>query len=308
MMLYGLWHNAKYVEATGTIMAGLVVLALITFFLRNRGAPYSSGWASLKSWLFVAPMVFLVLAIPNPWPIIFLSWMGVLASKSFFQMVGMYHRSWFVWCTYLFIFALGALIHYEELAYYNISPMIFLGVICLIPVLRNSASSMIQYTALSLMAFIFWGWAYMHIGRLLAFPEGPLITLYLYLLTEVSENVTWACSRLFGRFRPFDKISKKVTLEGMLVAFPVTMLLAWGCRHFMPDRAERYWIAAGLVATIFGRMGDLTINVIRRDLGIKNTGVFIIGREGFLSRVDKLIFVAPIFFYFYIYLQRFEIQ
>jgi phosphatidate cytidylyltransferase len=46
----------------------------------------------------------------------------------------------------------------------------------------------------------------------------------------------------------------------------------------------------------------LLISVIRRDLGIKNTGIFIIGRDGLLTRVDKLIFVAPLYFYFYIYL------
>jgi phosphatidate cytidylyltransferase len=75
-------------------------------------------------------------------------------------------------------------------------------------------------------------------------------------------------------------------------------------RHLLPDRSERFWVAAGLVAAIFGRMGDLIINVIRRDLGIKNTGIFIIGRDGVLTRVDKLIFVGPMFFYLYIFLQQ----
>ena len=95
----------------------------------------------------------------------------------------------------------------------------------------------------------------------------------------------------------------QVTLEGMIVAFVVTMLLAWGLRHLLPDRSERFWIAAGLVAAVFGRMGDLVINMIRRDLGIKNTGIFIIGRDGMLTRVDKMIFVGPMYFYLYWYLQ-----
>ena len=144
----------------------------------------------------------------------------------------------------------------------------------------------------------------MHMGRLLTFEGGELMVLYLYLLTEVSENTSWACSKLFGRHRPFSKISTKVTLEGMIVAFAVTMLVAWGLRHLLPDRSERFWIGAGLVAAVFGRMGDLIVSVIRRDLGIKNTGIFIIGRDGMLTRVDKLIFVGPLYFYLYIYLQQ----
>ena len=54
----------------------------------------------------------------------------------------------------------------------------------------------------------------------------------------------------------------------------------------------------------FGRVGDLIINVIRRDLGIKNTGIFIIGRDGVLTRIDKLIFVGPMYYYLYTYLQQ----
>ncbi|MGE0527040.1 MAG: phosphatidate cytidylyltransferase [Bdellovibrionales bacterium] len=303
-MIYGMWNSPRYVETAGLVIGFLILMTVVVFFLKRKGTPYTSAWASLKSWLFVAPMLFAAFALPKPWPLVFVTWMGVLTAKSFFQMVGMYHRSWFVWITYLFIFGLGHIIYHGDLEYYNLSPMIFLFVICLIPLIRNSASHMIQYLALSLMAFLFWGWSYMHMGRLLSFPGGELMVLYLYLLTEVSENTSWACSKLFGRMKPFSKISSKVTVEGMVVALAVTMLLAWGMRHLLPDRSERFWIAAGLVAAVFGRMGDLIINVIRRDLGVKDTGVFIIGRDGILTRVDKLIFVGPMYFYIYIYLQQ----
>jgi phosphatidate cytidylyltransferase len=304
-MIYGLWNNPRYVETAGLIIGSLIVLSILVFFLKQRrGAPFTSAWASLKSWLFVAPMLFAAFALPKPWPLVFVTWMGVLTAKAFFQMVGMYHRSWFVWVTYIFIFGLGYSIYTEQTLLYNLSPMIFLFVVALIPILRNSATHMIQYMALSLLAFIFWGWSYMHMGRMLTFDGGALMVLYLYLLTEVTENASWAVSKLFGKYKPFSRISAKTTIEGMIVALLVTMLVAWGLRHLLPDRSERFWIAAGLVASIFGRMGDLIINVIRRDLGIKDTGIFIIGRDGVLTRVDKLIVVGPMYFYLYIYLQQ----
>jgi phosphatidate cytidylyltransferase len=303
-MIYGLWENPVYVQTAALVIGSLMLLSILVFFLKNRGAPYTSAWASLKSWLFVAPLLFAAFALPKPLTILFVSWMGVLSAKAFFQMVGMYHRSWFVWATYVAIFTLGYTIYRGSFEFYNLSPMIFLFVIALIPILRNSATHMIQYLALSLLAFIFWGWSYMHMARLLTFQGGELMVLYLYLLTEVSENTTWACSHLFGHIKPFSRITNKVSLEGMIVSLIVTMFLAWGMRHLLPDRSERFWVAAGLVAAIFGRMGDLIINVIRRDLGIKNTGIFIIGRDGVLTRVDKLIFVGPMFFYLYIFLQQ----
>ena len=99
-------------------------------------------------------------------------------------------------------------------------------------------------------------------------------------------------------------ISPRITLEGIVTSILVTLLLAWGMRHLLPDRGERFWIAAGLAAAFLGRFGDLFLSVIRRDLGIRDTGIFIIGRGDLLSRVDKLIFVGPIYYYLYIYLQK----
>ena len=69
-------------------------------------------------------------------------------------------------------------------------------------------------------------------------------------------------------------------------------------------RTEPYWIASGLIAVFFGSLGDVTMAVIRRDLGIKDTGAFILGRSDFLSRLDRLIFVAPIFYLVMSYFQR----
>ena len=304
-MIYGLWQNPRYVETASLILGSLVALSIFVFFLRRRGKPFTSAWASLKSWLFVAPLLFLTFALPKPWPLIFVTWMGILAAKSFYQMVGMYHRSWFVWVTYLFIMSLGYMIYADyQTRFYDLSPMIFLFVVALIPILRNSAAHMIQYMGLSLLGFIFWGWSYMHMARLLTFEGGELMVLYLYLLAEVSENTSWAASKLVGKYKPFGRISAKTTFEGMVVALIVTMLTAWGLKNLLPDRSDRFWIAAGLVAAIFGRMGDLVINVIRRDLGVKNTGIFIIGRDGILTRVDKLLVIGPMYFYLYIYLQQ----
>jgi phosphatidate cytidylyltransferase len=302
--LYGLWESPLYRQTAATVVASLIILAIILFVFRKRGAVWYTGWASIKSWIFAVPFIFAAFAAREPWPLIIITFIAVFSAKTFFQMIGMYHRSWFIWMTYLFIFGLGYAIYKDMPEIYNISPMIFLGCISLIPLVRNSAAQMIQYIALTLIAFCFWGWSFMHMGRLVQLEGGELLVLYLYFLTEVSENVCWATSKAFGRIKPFNKISQKVTLEGMIIALIVTMLLAYGLRSLLPDRSDKFWMLAGLVAAIFGRFGDLILSVIRRDLGIRNTGVFIIGRGDVLSRVDKLIFVAPVYYYLYIYLNH----
>ncbi len=298
-----LWSDRIFVQTASLVLAFLFVLALAVFLLRKRPS-FTAGWASLKSWVFVAPMILVGLALPTPWPLVCLTMVGIFSSKAFFQMVGIYNRSWFVWVTYFFIFGLGYLVYIDSLELYNLSPMIYLGAISLIPLIRNSAINMIQYLALCLLSFIFWGWSLMHLGLLLMFERGPFIVLYLYLLTEISDAASLAGGRFFGRHRLVEKISNRVTLEGILVSIVISLLVAWGFRHLLPDRSERFWIAAGLIAAIVGRLGGLILSGIRRDLGIKNTGVFIFGRDDILSRTDKLIFVGPMYFYVFLWLQQ----
>lgn len=303
-MLYGLWLDSLYFETALILMAFLGGLGLFTFLLSHKGPLFNSAWASLKSWIFVTPFVFAILALPHPWPLVFMVLLSVQSSKTFFQMVGAYHRSWFVWTTYIFILIQGYLIFREEWTYlYDLSPMIFLGVVALIPILRNSATHMIQYMGLSVLCFAFFGWSLLYMARFFSLEGGVLILIYLVMLTEVSENVCWAVSRTFGKMKIFGKISNKVTLEGFVISLIVTLILAWGMRHLLPIRSEKYWLAAGLCAAVFGRFGDLILSVIRRDLGIKNTGIFIFGRDDILARVDKFIFVGPLFYYVYLYFQ-----
>jgi phosphatidate cytidylyltransferase len=304
-MSFSLLGTDRIFQQTALIIIGsLIALGVFNFLFRKRHANFMAGWASLKSWLFIAPLILFALSLPHPGPLVFLTMVSIFSAKTFFQMVGIYHRSWFVWTTYAFLFWLGYLTSVNDLEMYNLAPMLCLGALCMIPLMRNSATHMIQYIALSLLSFIFWGWSLMHLGFLVMLDHGVYLVLYLYMLTEISENVSLSASRIFGRHKPFDRISHRVTIEGLLVSIVVSLLFAWGFRHLLPDRSEKFWVAAGLIAAVVGRLGGLILSVIRRDLGIKNTGVFIIGRDDILSRTDKLIFVGPMYFYVYFFLQQ----
>jgi phosphatidate cytidylyltransferase len=46
------------------------------------------------------------------------------------------------------------------------------------------------------------------------------------------------------------------------------------------------------------------MSVVRRDLGVRIMGAFILGRGDFLHRMDRLIFVAPIYYYIMQFLQN----
>lgn len=156
---------------------------------------------------------------------------------------------------------------------------------------------MIQYIALGLLAFVFLGWSFMHLGLILKLDNGIFQVMYLIILTEFCDNTNLAIGRYFGGWKLFPGINPRRSAGGTAVSVMLTLVLASSMRFALPDASDKYWLAAGLVASLGGFLGDLVMTGIRRDAGMKTVGPFIIGRGDFLHRVDRLIFVAPIYYH-----------
>jgi phosphatidate cytidylyltransferase len=59
----------------------------------------------------------------------------------------------------------------------------------------------------------------------------------------------------------------------------------------------------GLVVSIAGQVGDLTVSAIKRDAGVKDTGSWIPGHGGVLDRANSLLLSAPALFHYLNYAQ-----
>ena len=291
------WESPIYRQTVLIVLSIIFVSGAIVFFFRKKNYYFVQSWASIKSWLFAAPLMFIMMGLPEPWPLVSLTTLAILGAKIFFQIMGMFHRSYFVLICYAGIIGLGICTWLDRLDIYNFMPMMVLGVSCLVPLARNNYKRMIQYISLTLLAFIFLGWSFMHLGLILKFPNGVFQVMYLIILTEFCDNTNLALSRYIGGWKLFPGINPRRTVGSTAASMALTLFLAGSMRFLLPDGSEKYWLASGLVAALGGFLGDLVMTAVRRDAGMKTVGPFILGRGDFLHRVDRLIFVAPIYYY-----------
>ncbi|MDO5477901.1 MAG: phosphatidate cytidylyltransferase [Clostridia bacterium] len=110
--------------------------------------------------------------------------------------------------------------------------------------------------------------------------------------------------KFFGKRKLAPKISPKKTVEGSAsgVIGSVIMMMVYGLIVTLINKditANYLYLALlGLVASIFAQIGDLSLSAIKREAGIKDYGNLIPGHGGVLDRLDSIIFVSPVVYYF----------
>ncbi len=291
------WDSPVYRQTALIVLLVIFAGAAINYFLRKMNQYSMVAWASIKSWLILAPLMFGLLGLRQPFPVIALTLFALYGAKVYFQILGMFHQSSFVHICYLGIVGLGLFSYLNNLVIYNEMPMMVLGLSCLVPLFKRDYKDMIQYISLTLLGFIFLGWSFMHLSLIMNFENGIYQVMYLIILTEFCDNTNLAVSRYFRGPRILAEINNKRTWLSTLFSISVTLLFAYGMRHLLPDTSDKYWLASGLIASFGGVIGDLVMSVVRRDAGVKIVGSFILGRGDFLQRMDRLIFVAPIYYF-----------
>lgn len=298
--MFELWSQPLFLGIVIVTMVFLLGMTAIYYVLQKRFPDFKSSFSSILSWLLLAPFLFLLLGMTWPWPLVLLTLISIYGAKIFFQMTGMYHRSYFVLAVYGALIMSAVCIYFDYDRLFDLMPPIFFMAICLVPMIRNSYKRMVQYIALTMMNFMLL-WAFMHLGRIMALEGGIYVAIYVIILTELFESVYLRVSRHWKKIKIVSELTPKRSLEGYVVGALVTLGVAYLLRSILPF--PEYWWKLGCACFIFGSTGDTILVVIRRDLGIKIYGSFVIGRGDFFTRIERLVFVAPICYYVIAYLQ-----
>lgn len=289
------------------IAAGLMIVGGATIGALRLGLKRDVGhaWNSYRGWLVMIPLLLFSIFLGRTATIVLFTVLAVFGFKEFARATGLYRDWWMTGVVYLGIIAIAvvSLVSDPKLGVpgwyglFVVMPVYVVAAILLIPILRNRTQGQLQAIALGAVGFLYIGWMFGHLIFLAnaKFAYGYL--LYLLFAVEFNDVAAFTCGKLFGRHPLRSNISPKKTWEGALGALAVSLALPWILHFSFPHFAAWQCVLTGLIVGIGGQLGDLSISVIKRDLGIKDMGAAIRGHGGILDRIDSMIYVAPLFFH-----------
>src|SRR5881296_3800986 len=285
-----------------SLAIGGTVLGFLRFVLKKETA---SMFKTYWSWILMAGIGLIVVFLGRIPTIVGVTLLAIYAFKEFARTSGLYRDWWMTGAVYAGIITVGisSLISHprgEEpgAGWYGLFvavPVFAIALILIIPILRNRARGELQRMSLAIVGFVYIGWMFGHLGFLANASNAYGFLCYIIFATAVSDVTAFTFGKIFGRHPLRSEISPNKTWEGAIGALAMSMILPWLLRFSFPFFGVRQLILTGLIVGIGGLLGDLSISVIKRDIGTKDMGATIPGHGGILDRIDSLIYVAPLF-------------
>jgi phosphatidate cytidylyltransferase len=136
-------------------------------------------------------------------------------------------------------------------------------------------------------------------AALLTGLPGKRWLVFLYVVIWASDIGAYYVGTAFGRHRLYEKISPKKSVEGLVGGVAASMIVALLCKFWLLrsiGAGEAMLLGGGLA--VVGTVGDLAESLIKRSVGVKDSGTIFPGHGGMLDRLDSLMFAAPVLFYY----------
>lgn len=121
----------------------------------------------------------------------------------------------------------------------------------------------------------------------------PILPLSIFIFNWVNDTGAYCTGMLFGKHRLFERISPKKSWEGSIGGAVFSIIAAIVLAHFFTFLSTGIWIGLGLTVVVFGTWGDLTESLMKRTLGIKDSGNILPGHGGMLDRFDSTLMAIP---------------
>lgn len=179
-------------------------------------------------------------------------------------------------------------------------PYLFFLMYTFIAELYCKAGNPINNLSLTLFGQVYCAGAFSILNLVTSVPDTPgqivhipYYALAIFVFVWVNDTGAYLVGSAIGRRRLFERISPKKSWEGFFGGLALALLTSQLFAHFMPGTDRITWMGLSATIVVFGTWGDLIESLIKRTLGVKDSGNILPGHGGMLDRFDSVLMAIP---------------
>lgn len=192
----------------------------------------------------------------------------------------------------------------EKISINLVMPIVFIYVVIMfIILLAYHKTIKVADIALSLFMTVYIVYTMSHIVFVRNLPNGAFNIFLIFVGAFGTDTFAYFTGVFFGKHKLCPEISPKKTVEGAvggMVGVVICFLVMGGIMQSFFSVRVHYvpLMILGVLCGAFSEIGDLAASVIKRQYNIKDYGNILPGHGGIMDRIDSIIFIAPLVYYF----------
>lgn len=125
-------------------------------------------------------------------------------------------------------------------------------------------------------------------------PNGLAWVFLTLAVTMLNDTFAYFVGIAAGKHKIWPRLSPKKSWEGTIGGWIAAGITGYVVVSLTPIPLSPWLgVAIGLVGGVLALLGDLTISMLKRQVGAKDSGKIMPGHGGMLDRLDSLLFVIP---------------
>jgi phosphatidate cytidylyltransferase len=165
-------------------------------------------------------------------------------------------------------------------------------------VVRPDREGVTVSIAITILGIVWIAIPFAHAILLRELPHhGAALLVDVLVATFVTDTAAYAGGRMFGRHRFAPTLSPNKTVEGLAFGFVGGTLGFWFAGLYQDWLPGIDALVMGMCVAALAPLGDLFESMIKRDLGIKDSGTIFGPHGGLLDRLDAVLFTIVAGYY-----------
>lgn len=164
---------------------------------------------------------------------------------------------------------------------------------------QHELDLVLSQIAITIFGCVYVACLFSYAGLLRGLDQGVFWIFILAGCTFSADTGAYFVGHWIGKHKLAPRVSPGKTIEGLIGGVLASMLAAYVCKLiFWQGFLDRDALILGALIGLIGPLGDLSESLIKRSVGVKDSGKLIPGHGGLLDRLDAVFFTAPLVYYY----------